>query len=139
MSKNRCCESETTRNLAFLALRVIVGGLFLYHGWLKLGDIAQTTGFFTQLNWPAPVFFAWLAGLLELVGGGLLVLGVWSRLVALVLGVEMVVAILFVHLGGPFAQAELAIALLAGLAGIKGAGGGKWRLTKDECACEMKK
>lgn len=139
MAKNGCCENEAVRNLGLLVLRVIIGGLFIYHGWMKLGDIAQTTGFFTELGWPAPAFFAWLAGLLELVGGGMLVLGLWSRAVALVLGVEMVVALLLVHLGGPFAQAELALALLAGLAGIKAAGAGKWRLSKDECACELKK
>lgn len=139
MAKNSCCESETVQNLGLLVLRVIVGGLLLYHGWVKLAEIAQTTGFFTQLEWPAPAFFAWLAGLLELVGGGMLVLGLWSRAVALVLGVEMVIALLLVHLGGPFAQAELALALLAGLAGIKACGAGKWRLSKDECACEMKK
>jgi putative oxidoreductase len=63
-------------------------------GWGKLSDIGKVIGFFTELGIPAPVWNAYFVSALEFGGGLLLLLGLGSRLVALPLVIDMVVAYL---------------------------------------------
>ena len=85
-------------------LRVIVGFSFLMHGWQKVFQygIAGTTAGFTQMGVPLPALTAPLVSILELVGGALLLIGLATRLVALLLAIDMLVATLLVHLPGGF-------------------------------------
>ena len=73
-------------------VRVYWGIQFFQSGWGKLHDIQKVVGFFTELGIPLPALNAWLVGLAECVGGALLILGLGSRLIALVLSVDMIVA-----------------------------------------------
>lgn len=88
-----------------LILRVALGIIFLAHGWPKLNPnspmkgTAGVTGFLTQLKIPAPAFFAWIVALLETVGALLLILGPFTRLIALGLAIDMLVAIQLVRRG----------------------------------------
>jgi putative oxidoreductase len=75
-----------------LAVRLYWGWQFAQTGWGKLGDINRVIHFFTQLGIPAPAWNAWFIALLEFVGGLLLILGLGSRLIALALAVDMIVA-----------------------------------------------
>jgi putative oxidoreductase len=61
-------------------------------GWGKLSDIHQVVGFFTQLGIPAPALNAWFVSGLEFAGGLVLIIGLGSRLVALPLVIDMIVA-----------------------------------------------
>ena len=61
-------------------------------GWGKLHDIGKVIGFFTELGIPAPVLNAYFVSALEFAGGLLLVVGLSSRLIALLLAVDMIVA-----------------------------------------------
>jgi putative oxidoreductase len=61
-------------------------------GWGKLHDIGKVIGFFTELGIPAPVLNAYFVSALEFAGGLLLAAGVGSRLIALLLAVDMIVA-----------------------------------------------
>jgi len=126
------------KNLGLFLLRVAVGAVFIYHGWLKLSDIALTTTFFDSVGIPIPVFFAWLVGLVEFVGGIALVLGVWVHTFALLLAVNMLVALLVVHLGAPWSAAELPVVLFGAMVALMGVGAGDWRLVKKECVCQMR-
>ncbi len=73
--------------------RFTVGTVFLHSGWGKLHDLEKVTGFFTELGLPAPAIQARLASTTELVCGGLLLLGLATRVAALPLIVVMAVAI----------------------------------------------
>src|SRR5215471_1492031 len=75
-----------------LAVRLYWGWQFFQTGLGKLRDIDKVVDFFTSLNIPHPVFTAHFVGSLECVGGALLFLGLGSRLVALPLTVNMIVA-----------------------------------------------
>src|SRR5215471_6846663 len=75
-----------------LAVRLYWGWQFFQTGLGKLRDIDKVVDFFTSLNIPHPVFTAHFVGSLECVGGALLFLGLGSRLVALPLTVNMLVA-----------------------------------------------
>ena len=81
-------------------LRVVVGAVFLIHGCQKLFVFGfhGVAGFLAPLGVPAPGIAAAVVTLVEFVGGALLVLGLFTRWAALLLAIDMVVAILLVHL-----------------------------------------
>jgi putative oxidoreductase len=65
-------------------------------GWGKLTHLSRVTDFFTSLNLPAPGATAFFVASVELVGGVLFTAGIASRLVSLVLFVNMTMAYLSV-------------------------------------------
>jgi len=75
-------------------VRASLGAVFATSGWGKLHNLGQVTSFFTELGIPAPGFNAVLASGTELVGGLLLLTGLFTRLAAVPLIVTMTVAIL---------------------------------------------
>jgi len=75
-----------------LAIRLYWGWQFMQTGWGKLSDIHKVAGFFTQLGIPAPTLNAWFVSGLEFGGGLMLILGLGSRLIALPLVIDMIVA-----------------------------------------------
>jgi putative oxidoreductase len=77
-----------------LAIRLYWGWQFCEDGWGKLTHLGKVTDFFTSLNLPAPHATAILVALVELCGGALFFLGLGTRLVSLVLFVNMTVAFL---------------------------------------------
>jgi putative oxidoreductase len=86
-----------------LILRLALGITFFAHGRGKLRNPAGFAGFLRQIHVPAPLLSAWLVALLETVGAMLLILGVGTRVLALGLAIDMVVALATVRLGkAPF-------------------------------------
>src|ERR1700730_16269683 len=75
-----------------LAVRLYWGWQFMQTGWGKLTDIGKVIGFFTDLGIRAPALNAYFVSALELGGGALLILGFGSRLIALPLVIDMLVA-----------------------------------------------
>ena len=74
-------------------LRIVAALLFLAHGTQKiLGFPAPPAS-----GLPAMMTLAWTAGILELVGGALLVLGLLTRPVAFILAGEMAFAYFMAH------------------------------------------
>jgi putative oxidoreductase len=72
-------------------LRILTALLFLAHGSQKL------LGFPAAGGMPDPFTMGWIAGVLELFGGGLLVVGLFTRPVAFVLSGQMAVAYFIAH------------------------------------------
>ena len=75
-----------------LAVRLYWGWQFWQSGWGKLSDISKPIEYFTGLGIPHPVFNAYFVGWLETVGGILLMLGLGSRIIAVPLVIDMVMA-----------------------------------------------
>jgi len=75
-----------------LAVRLYWGWQFMQAGWGKLNDTGKVVNFFTSLGIPAPALNAYFVSGLEFAGGLLLLLGLGSRLIALPLTVDMIVA-----------------------------------------------
>lgn len=102
-----------------MVLRVVVGIVFAAHGWQKLSMMGfdGVAGFFGSLGVPLPMLAAVVVTLLELVGGIALILGIGTRVVAALLAVDMLAALLLVHLpNGIFVSNngyELVLLLLA--------------------------
>ena len=79
-----------------LAIRLYWGFQFAQDGWGKLTHLGRVTEFFSSLNLPAPGATAFLVAFVEFAGGILFALGIGSRLVSLVLFVNMTMAYLSV-------------------------------------------
>jgi putative oxidoreductase len=76
-----------------LAVRLYWGWQFFWLAGLpKLSDISKTVDYFTNLGIPAPSLNAHFIALLETGGGILLILGLGSRLIAVPLLIDMVMA-----------------------------------------------
>jgi putative oxidoreductase len=74
-----------------LAVRLYWGWQFIQTGFGHITHLDKVTGYFGDLGIPAPALMAPLISVLEL-GGGILALGLASRLIALLLTGNMVVA-----------------------------------------------
>ena len=75
-----------------LLVRLYWGWQFMQTGWGKLHNLAHVTEFFSTLGIPFPALNAVFVSWVEFLGGALLILGVASRLTALVLTIDMLVA-----------------------------------------------
>lgn len=122
-----------------LILRVMAGIIMAAHGWQKLIEFgpANFGRLLADLGVPLPVFMGYVVTFVEFIGGILLIVGLLSRLAALILAIEMVFTTLLVkvHVGfiapqGSGAGAELDLILLAAFLTILLAGPG--RLALDE-------
>jgi putative oxidoreductase len=70
--------SERIRDEALLVARILLAVLFLVFGWGKLTDYSGTVAYMTQSGVPLPSVAA-LVGVFEFFGAIALILGVWTR------------------------------------------------------------
>ena len=77
-----------------LLSRITLGFIFVQSGWGKLHHLDKVTEFFRALGIPAPGLQAPFVATVELAAGGLVLMGLFTRLAALPLIGTMVVAIL---------------------------------------------
>jgi putative oxidoreductase len=84
------------RSPLLLLIRLYWGWQFMQDGWGKLTHLERVTQFFAGLGLPAPGATALLVALVELIGGALFTFGLATRLVSLVLFINMTVAYLSV-------------------------------------------
>lgn len=116
-------------------LRVVLGVIFLYHGYLKLfvtGGFTGTANFLASLGIPLPVYSALAVSVVEFAGGLFLVLGVVTRWSSALLLVDMLVALFVVHLKSGLLVSqggfEFVLVLIAGLVVVWANGAGKLSL-----------
>jgi putative oxidoreductase len=88
---------EKLKPLAQLMLRLALAIIFIYHGYPKLFTArAQWIAAFPKMGFPG--YFTFISGSLEFFGGCLLAVGLFTRIVALLLAGEMAIALWRVHL-----------------------------------------
>ena len=118
---------EKLQPLSLLALRLALGVIFFYHGYDKLTKQSDSAlAALTGLGLPSYAFY--IVGTLEVFGAILLVMGLLTRFTALLLAIEMGVALARVNLprGGMYAvhNYELPLALCAGAFALVTTGAG---------------
>jgi len=80
---------EKLKPLALLLLRVRLGAIFIYHGYPKLFSHSREFLFDMTNREGLPRYVARLAGIVEMFGGAMLVVGIFSRFVGLLLTIEI--------------------------------------------------
>lgn len=106
-----------------LATRVILGIIFMVHGFQKAQNFGGTSQFFQSVGLPG--FLAYAVGAIELIGGILLIVGFGTRIVAALFAIIMLGAIFTVKSGsGLVGGYEFDLALLAMSVHLMLAGGG---------------
>jgi uncharacterized membrane protein YphA (DoxX/SURF4 family) len=138
-------RTDAPASLSFV--RVTAGLVFVVSGLLKFVYENQGVGRFTKLGLPAPAVLSTFVGSVEIVCGTLLLLGLFTRLAAVPLIIDMLVAIVWTKvpfLFGPgrepisappksgllafLYQARLDFAMLACVLLFLFAGAGAWSL-----------
>ncbi|HVY01607.1 MAG TPA: DoxX family protein [Candidatus Nanoarchaeia archaeon] len=108
----------------YFAFRVIVGVLFILHGWMKLGMFKAD-----------PISLMALAFLIEVIGGLFIVVGAFVRCTAVIAGIEMIFAYFMAHAGtalSPLAnKGEPAVLFFAAFLVLAAFGARKWALKSD--------
>lgn len=97
-------SSQHHINWAQLITRVVIGLVFAAHGAQKLFDfgIPAITEGFASSGIPLPTFTAPLVTFVELLGGLALAAGAFTRIASILLAIDMLGAILFVHISSGF-------------------------------------
>ena len=112
-----------------LLVRLGTGGVFVAFGAGKFISHASEVASFRTYGLPGPDAFVYAIGVIELIGGGLLLVGLATRLVALVLAGDMLAAIIVSGIGqGEVISLTLAVAQLAGMLVIVWIGPGRLAL-----------
>ncbi len=115
---------------ASLPLRLALGVVFVAHGLQKLQAPDMVSGFFISIGFPG--WMGAFVGSMELLGGVLLLIGLFTRYAALIISIIMVVAILKLKLTkGIINGFELELALLGGALALLLLGPGKLSLDND--------
>ena len=118
-------------------MRVVLGVIFIYHGYLKLfvpGGFMGTVGFFMAIGIPLAKYSALLVAVVEFFGGLALLLGILARLASFLLIIEMLVAFFKIHLKNGFAISQTAygyefvLLILAALVVVLVNGHGKYSI-----------
>jgi putative oxidoreductase len=118
--------SERYAPQVYAVFRIVVGFLFLFHGLQKV------FGMFGGMQGAAAPMgsMPWIAGVIELVGGLLVMIGLATRFVAFICSGEMAAAYFMAHApqgGWPIQnQGELAVLYCFAFLYIASRGGGIW-------------
>jgi putative oxidoreductase len=117
---------------ALLLLRLVVGIAFVLHGAPKL---AHASTWMDAMPHHPPAFLQEAAAIAEFFGGLMLIVGIATRVAAALIAVDMIVAIVMVHLPAhaPLVAShgesmELPLVYLFGTAALLFAGAGRWSL-----------
>ena len=117
-------------SFALLIARIGLGIVFVAHGWQKFDEmgLAGTQASFAKMGAPAPELTAYYSTFVELVGGAALLIGAFTAVAGVLLALDMLGALLVVHIDkGVFVGEggyELVVALGVGalLVAVFGAG-----------------
>ena len=117
-------------NLAALMLRFILGGLFIYSGWVKIKGydtflqmFTDIIGIGTKLSFNLLIFSEFFCGIL-------VVLGLFTRLAVLPILFSMCIAYFIAHANDPFFKKELAFTFLVLCLPVFVMGSGKYSLDR---------
>lgn len=113
--------------VGLLILRLVLALIFFHNGYPKIAHSSGgMQGFFVQHGLPG--YFVYVSGVLEVFGALLLALGLFTRGAALLLAIEMGVAIWKVHSGNGYLAVqnyEFPLAMLAGSFALATVGAGR--------------
>jgi len=141
----RAANTSAAHDLGLLLVRLILGIVLMFHGsqklfgWFDGGGMEKFTASLEELEIPVPQISAYVSASTEFAGGALLILGILTRLVAIPVFVNMLVAVVAVHrhnfeLKKDGMEYALMLCVVALALVFMGAG----RFSLDGCMCREK-
>lgn len=122
------------KNLILLGVRWVLAYGFAMPALLKLNDMSETAKWFDAISIPFPTFTANLVSGIESLGIVLLILGLFTRYVAILLSFVMLGAIFYVHIEHGFSVAdngiEIPLYYFLFLVNLAAFGAGKYSLDR---------
>jgi putative oxidoreductase len=124
---------EKLAPLSYTLIRVTLGLILIPHGYSKLflTDAVSTSRNFVNFGWSNPIAWAYFIGALEFFGGILLAVGLFTRIVAAAIVVEMsVIAFAVLWPNWSWGKRGMEYALFMGIVALAifFRGGGRWSL-----------
>jgi putative oxidoreductase len=113
------------RDIFVLVARLIIGGILIYAGWLKVSQMTETIASFQDMGFNNIIAYAVSYG--ELVGGIALVLGLYMELAAVLLAVIMAGAVWVTREGG-LMTFGYPLSVFAALLALAAAGSGSYTI-----------
>ena len=113
-----------------ILVRIFTGIIIVYYG-LEIFNHDKIKGdvdWLTDIHFPAPLFMTYLGKTAELIGGLLLIAGLFTRLAAFVLVITMGIIIFVMGKGHIFGDEQLPFLLLLLFTSFIFCGAGKWSL-----------
>lgn len=105
MQRDRDHYTSSSNDLGKLILRVVLALLILFHGVSKIfGGIGMITGLVQKAGLPPAMAYLVYVG--EVIAPLLILFGVWTRLAALIVATNMLVAVGLVHVPQIFTLAQ---------------------------------
>ena len=118
-----------------VALRIVLGATFIVHGLPKLKSLKGTGDFLAGIGFKPGIFWAFLLGATEFVGGIAILLGIGSRIASGLLIISMLIATLLKKFKWkvPFTKGNEAgwewdLVLLGALIAVFILGSGNWSI-----------
>jgi putative oxidoreductase len=96
-----------TGQSSILIIRLMAGTVFFWEGLLKFVYVNQGVGRFTKLGFPFPATTAHLIATGEIIGGLLLIFGLFTRIVSFYFIIQMIVAVLSTKIDLYFGRSPL--------------------------------
>src|ERR1700733_4208164 len=96
-----------TGQSTILIIRLMAGPVFFWEGILKFVYVKQGVGRFTKLGFPFPETTAHLIAIGEIIGGLLIIFGLFTRVTAFYFIVQMIVAVLSTKIDLYFGRSPL--------------------------------
>lgn len=114
-------------DVAHLAMRITLGTLLIYHGTGKVFDGMQgLANQLAALGWPMPTLQAFAASFVEFAGGVFIVVGLFTRPLALLNAGLFTVVTFVYHASDPFKVQEKALLFLLLSVVLAMIGPGRW-------------
>lgn len=129
---------QYNHSLSLLLVRVVAGVAFIMHGYPKIVNPEMFSGFFSSIGLGGSNMVIFV-GLVELVGGVLLIAGIYTMYAGVLLSIVMLVAIFKVHFANGYSMMnngyEYQLLLLAVSLGVVFSGPGRYSLWGGKCGC----
>lgn len=85
----------TNPDTAATLARIVLGIMFVAHGWPKIKNVRQPMGWVKSTGWPRGEYWALVFTLLEFLGGLALIVGFFTQVVAVLIALEMIATSIF--------------------------------------------
>jgi putative oxidoreductase len=132
MLKRLIVQLSLQADYGLMALRVMMGIILTYQGWLKITELGFAVGFFDKVGIPFATVTGPFISMLEFIGGLALIVGLFVRYLGTLFVIQFIVAayVQWVVLNTGYMGSRLVLLILFGVVMLSTNGGGALSLDR---------